>query len=87
MVKIFRIFGKIYIMALEQITTDMEVMEQPAPKGMVRTEMGRLVKKADQDAWEKKSTAAMQAQLKSRGASSLKEKKVGAALKTMKKKK
>ena len=78
-------------MLLEQITTDYEnddtQQEQPAPKGMVRTEMGRLVKKADQDAWEKKSTAAMQAQLKSRGASSLKEKKVGAALKTMKKKK
>ena len=85
--KIFRIFGKIYIMALEQITTDMEVMEQPAPKGMVRTEMVRLVKKADQDAFEKKSRAAMQTQLKSRGASSLKEKKVGYALKAMKKKK
>jgi hypothetical protein len=54
---------------------------------MVRTEMGRLVKKADQDAFEKKSRAAMQAQLKSRGASSLKEKKVGYALKAMKKKK
>ena len=79
-------------MLLEQITTDYEdnddqQQDQPVPKGMVRTEMGRLVKKADQDAWEKKSTAAMQAQLKSRGASSLKEKKVGAALKTMKKKK
>ena len=76
-------------MLLEQITTDYEDddNQQPAPKGMVRTEMGRLVKKADQDAWEKKSTAAMHAQLKSRGASSLKEKKVGAALKTMKKKK
>ena len=57
-------------MLLEQITTDYEDYDnqQPAPKGMVRTEMGRLVKKADQDAWEKKSTAAMQAQLKSRGA-------------------
>jgi hypothetical protein len=44
---------------------------------MVRTEMGRLVKKADQDAFEKKSRAAMQAQLKSRGAK----------LKSMKKKK
>jgi hypothetical protein len=79
-------------MLLEQITTDYEdddnqQQEQPAPKGMVRTEMGRLVKKADQDAWEKKSRAAMQAQLKSRGASSLKEKKVGYALKAMKKKK
>ena len=79
-------------MLLEQITTDYEdnddqQQDQPVPKGMVRTEMGRLVKKADQDAWEKKSTAAMQAQLKSRGASSLKEKKVGYALKAMKKKK
>ena len=83
--KIFRIFGKIYIMALEQITTDMEVMEQPAPKGMVRTEMGRLVKKADQDAWEKKGMAAMQAQLKSRGAAALKASKTAAALKAMKK--
>ena len=54
-------------MLLEQITTDYD-MQEPAPKGMVRTEMGRLVKKADQDAWEKKSRAAMQAQLKSRGA-------------------
>lgn len=68
-------------MLLEQITTDYEDDDdqqvQPAPKGMVRTEMGRLVKKADQDAWEKKSAAAMQAQFKSRGAK----------LKSMKKKK
>jgi len=57
-------------MLLEQITTDYEDDDdqQPAPKGMVRTEMGRLVKKADQDAWMKKETAAMKAQLKSRGA-------------------
>ena len=76
-------------MLLEQITTDYEDddNQQPAPKGMVRTEMGRLVKKADQDAWEKKSTAAMQAQWRGRGASSLKAKKVGTALKGMKKKK
>jgi len=79
-------------MLLEQITTDYEddddqQQEQPAPKGMVRTEMGRLVKKADQDAWDKKFVGAMQAQLKGRGASSLKEKKVGYALKAMKKKK
>ena len=73
-------------MLLEQITTDYD-MQEPAPQGMVRTEMGRLVKKADQDAFEKKSRAAMQTQLKSRGASSLKEKKVGYALKAMKKKK
>ena len=63
-------------MLLEQITTDYD-MQEPAPKGMVRTEMGRLVKKADQDAFEKKSRAAMQSQLKSRGAK----------LKSMKKKK
>jgi FKBP-type peptidyl-prolyl cis-trans isomerase (trigger factor) len=72
---------------LEQITNNYEKDDdQPTPKGMVRTEMGRLVKKADQDAWEKKSTAAMQAQFKSRGADSLKEKKVKNALKSMKKK-
>ena len=55
---------------LEQITGEVVVKDQekPTPKGMVRTEMGRLVKKADQDAWEKKGMAAMQAQLKSRGA-------------------
>ena len=64
-----------------------ESFKKPQSNGMGRTEMGRLVKKADQDAWEKKSAAAMQAQLKSRGASSLKEKKVGYALKAMKKKK
>ena len=63
-------------MLLEQITTDYD-MQEPAPKSMVRTEMGRLVKKADQDAFEKKSRAAMQSQLKSRGAK----------LKSMKKKK
>ena len=66
-------------MLLEQITTDYEDddNQQPAPKSMVRSEMGRLVKKADQDTWMKKETAAMQAQLKSRGAK----------LKSMKKKK
>jgi hypothetical protein len=77
-------------MLLEQITTDYEddndQQEQPAPKGMVRTEMGRLVKKADQDAWDKKVVASMQAQWRGRGASSLKAKKVGNALKSMKKK-
>jgi hypothetical protein len=78
-------------MLLEQITTDYEddddQQEQPAPKGMVRTEMGRLVKKADQDAWDKKVVASMQAQWRGRGASSLKAKKVGTALKGMKKNK
>ena len=61
-------------MLLEQITTDYEDddNQQPAPKGMVRTEMGRLVKKADQDAWDKKVIAAMQAQFKSRGAAKAK---------------
>ena len=54
-------------MLLEQITTDYD-MQEPAQKSMVRTEMGRLVKKADQDAWMKKDMAAMQAQWKSRGA-------------------
>ena len=58
-------------MPLEQITTEMDVQE-PAPKGMVRTEMGRLVKKADQDAFEKKATEAMNKQYFSRGKSSLK---------------
>jgi hypothetical protein len=76
-------------MLLEQITTDYEDddNQQPAPKGMVRTEMGRLVKKADQDAWDKKVVASMQAQWRGRGASSLKAKKVGTALKGMKKNK
>jgi hypothetical protein len=35
------------------------MMQEPAPKGMVRTEMGRLVKKADQDAWNKSVTESM----------------------------
>ena len=52
-------------MPLEQITTEMDVQE-PTPKGMVRTEMGRLVKKADQDAWEKKASNAMQDQYMNR---------------------
>ena len=67
-------------MPLEQITTEMDV-QMPAPKGMVRTEMGRLVKKADQDAFEKKATEAMNKQYFSRG------KKVAVALKSMKKRK
>ena len=59
---------------LEQITGEVvtEDQEKPTPKGMVRTEMGRLVKKADQDAQEKKGMAAMQAELKSRGAAKAK---------------
>ena len=39
---------------------------QQDPKGMVRTEMGRLVKKSDQDAWEKKASDAMQDQYMNR---------------------
>ena len=39
---------------------------QQDPKGMVRTEMGRLVKKSDQDAWEKKASEAMQDQYMNR---------------------
>ena len=66
-------------MPLEQITTEMDMQ---MPKGMVRTEMGRMVKKADQDAWEKKATEAMNKQYFSRG--SVKEKKVAVALKSMK---
>ena len=74
-------------MLLEQITTDYEDddNQQPAPKSMVRTEMGRMVKKADQNAWEKKATEAMNKQYFSRG--SVKEKKVAVALKSMKKRK
>jgi hypothetical protein len=69
-------------MPLEQITTEMDVQE-PAPKGMVRTEMGRLVKKADQDAWDKGVVESMNKQYFSRGKESVKEKKVAVALKSM----
>jgi hypothetical protein len=41
-----------------------EMMQDP--KGMVRTEMGRMVKKVDQDAWEKKASDAMQEQYMNR---------------------
>ena len=63
----------------------MPLEQEPTPKGMVRTEMGRLVKKADQMAWEKKATEAMDKQYFSRG--SVKEKKIAGALKSMKKRK
>jgi hypothetical protein len=53
-------------MALEQITTDYETQE-PTPKGMVRTEMGRLVDKKKQAAWEKGMTEAMNKEYFSRG--------------------
>ena len=71
-------------MPLEEITTEMDV--QDPPKGMVRTEMGRLVKKADQMAWEKKATEAMNKQYFSRGKEVAKKKAV-VALKSMKKRK
>lgn len=54
--------------------------EEYTPKGMVRTEMGRLVKKADQDAWEKKVTESMNEEYFSRGKGAAK----GKLLKTMK---
>ena len=73
-------------MPLEQITTEMDVQE-PAPKGMARTEMGRLVKKADQDAWDKSVIESMNKEYFSRGKGSVKEKKVAVALKSMKKRK
>jgi hypothetical protein len=81
-VKIFCIFGyKSTNMALEQITTDMEVEEQPAPKGMVRTEMGKLVTKAKSAADQKAYVDAMQAEYKDR------MKRKAMALKSMMKKK
>jgi hypothetical protein len=66
-------------MALEQITTDMDTQE-PTPKGMVRTEMGRLVKKEKAAADEKAFVGAMQDEYKDR----LKRKAM--LLKSMKKK-
>lgn len=70
-------------MVLEQITTDYDTQE-PAPKGMVRTEMGRLVKKADQDARENKMVKAMNKEYFSRGKKPLVVKKT---VKVMKKSK
>ena len=77
-------------MALEQITTDYEndddqQSEQPTPKGYVRTEMGRLVKKADQDAWDKGFVSAMNSQLKNRAKDAAKYREM-MKLKAMKKK-
>lgn len=54
-------------MLLEQITTDYDTQEPAPPKGMVRTEMGRLVKKKDQDAWDKGVVKSMNDQYFSRG--------------------
>ena len=71
-------------MLLEQITTDYDTQE-PAKKNMVETETGRMVPKAKAAKDEKDFVDAMQSQWKSRGAS-LKAKKVGNALKSMKKK-
>ena len=73
-------------MLLEQITTDYDTQE-PVKKGMVETETGRMVTKAKAAKDEKDFIDAMQAQWRGRGASSLKAKKVGNALKAMKKKK
>jgi hypothetical protein len=50
-------------MPLEQITTDYD-MQEPTPKGMVRTEMGRLVKKSVQDAWDKSVANSLDEQAK-----------------------
>jgi len=73
-------------MLLEQITTDYEDDDDQQPsKGMVETETGRMVPKAKAAKDEKDFVDAMQSQWKSRGAS-LKAKKVGNALKSMKKK-
>lgn len=44
-----------------------DMAEEYTPKGMVRTEMGRLVNKADQDAWDKKATESMNQEYFSRG--------------------
>lgn len=55
---------------LEQITgevvTEEEDQDQPAPKGMVRTEMGKLVSKAKAAADQKGFVKAMQEQYMSR---------------------
>jgi hypothetical protein len=54
-------------MALDQdIDIDIDDQEQPTPKGMVRTEMGRLVTKAKAAADEKEFVEAMNNQLKNR---------------------
>jgi hypothetical protein len=58
-------------MLLEQITNnyaedDDDQMQEPTPKGMVRTEMGRLVTKAKAAADEKEFVDAMNNQLKNR---------------------
>ena len=75
-------------MLLEQITTDYEDDDDQQPKkGMVETETGRMVTKAKAAKDENDFIDAMQAQWRGRGASSLKAKKVGNALKAMKKKK
>lgn len=54
------------------------------PKGMVRTEMGRLVKKADQDAWDKKVTESMNQEYFSRGKAAAAKKPAGKMIKVMK---
>lgn len=52
-------------MPLEQITTEMDVQE-PTPKGMVRTEMGRLVTKQKAAADQKAFVDAMNEEYKDR---------------------
>jgi hypothetical protein len=54
------------------------------PKGMVRTEMGRLVKKSDQDAWEKGITKSMNEEYFGRGKAAVDKKPKGKMLKAMK---
>ncbi|NBQ16915.1 hypothetical protein EBU24_01220 [bacterium] len=74
-------------MLLEQITTDYEDddNQQPAPKGMVETETGRMITKAKAAKDEKSFVDAMQAQWKSRPEVIARLK--AAKLKAMKKKK
>lgn len=69
---------------LEQITTDYDIQE-PTPKGMVRTEMGKLVKKEDQDAWDDKMVKSMNKEYFSRGKKEDIKKRVGAKIAIMKK--
>lgn len=62
----------------------MQTPQEKLPKGMVRTEMGRLVKKVDQDAWERGATKAMNDEYFSRGKAVAQKKPQGKMLKVMK---
>ena len=62
----------------------MQTPQDKVPKGMVRTEMGRLVKKVDQDAWDKKATEAMNQEYFSRGKAVVDKKPQVKMLKVMK---